>query len=103
MTCEACERIAWIRDGDNPYFLADLRESYAVLADDRRYEGWCSLLLKDHAEHLHELPVGRQTRLFADVAKVAAAVNAALKPVRLNYECLGNLLHHVHWHVIPRY
>ena len=24
-------------------------------------------------------------------------------PVRINYECLGNVAPHVHWHVIPRH
>jgi diadenosine tetraphosphate (Ap4A) HIT family hydrolase len=26
-----------------------------------------------------------------------------MNPQRINYECLGNQLAHVHWHVIPRY
>ena len=25
------------------------------------------------------------------------------KPLKLNYECLGNQEPHVHWHVFPRY
>ena len=25
------------------------------------------------------------------------------RSVRINYENLGNQLHHIHWHVIPRY
>lgn len=23
-------------------------------------------------------------------------------PIRINYECLGNVVAHVHWHLIPR-
>jgi diadenosine tetraphosphate (Ap4A) HIT family hydrolase len=26
-----------------------------------------------------------------------------VKPLKLNYECLGNQEPHVHWHVFPRY
>ena len=26
-----------------------------------------------------------------------------LKPLKLNYECLGNQEPHVHWHIFPRY
>ena len=103
MDCFACERIQQIRRGENPHFFAELAESYAVLADEQAYRGWCILLLKDHHEHLAGLPLDRQSRLWNDVARVASAVTRELKPVRINYECLGNLLHHIHWHVIPRH
>jgi len=103
MDCLACDRIAQIRRGENPHFIAELAESYVVLADEQAYNGWCILLLKDHHEHLASLSLQRQMRLWEDVAKVAAAMTREFKPVRINYECLGNELHHIHWHVIPRY
>lgn len=103
MDCVACERIDQIQRGKNPYFLAELRESYAVLADDQRYEGYCILLLKSHEEHLEALPTARQLALFEDVSEIAKAITLAFEPTRLNYECLGNSLAHIHWHVIPRY
>ena len=103
MACLACERIEQIRLVKNPWFVRELEESYLVLSDEQRYTGWSILLLKDHHEHLVRLPVERQLRLFGDVAKAAAAVQKAFSPQRLNYECLGNTLAHIHWHVIPRY
>lgn len=103
MDCFACNRIEQIRRGENPHFIAVLSESYAVLADEQPYKGWCILLLKDHHEQLAGLPLQRQVRLWEDVAKVASAITRELKPGRINYECLGNELHHIHWHVIPRY
>jgi diadenosine tetraphosphate (Ap4A) HIT family hydrolase len=103
LNCLACHRIEQIRRGDNPHFVAELAESYVVLADEQAYRGWCILLLKDHHEHLADLSLDRQTRLWEDVAKVAAAMTREFEPVRINYECLGNELHHIHWHVIPRY
>ncbi len=101
--CPACDRIARIRRGEDPELLAELDESYAVLADCQRWRGWCTLLLKDHHEHLADLPIERQTRLFTDVARVARAIRVVTAPRRLNYECLGNVLAHVHWHIIPRH
>ena len=101
--CPACQRIVQSRAGANPFFIAELSESLAVLHDHQPYEGWCVLLLKDHAEHLHALPIERQSRLAADVGLVGAAIALAFSPARINYECLGNQLAHVHWHLIPRY
>ena len=34
---------------------------------------------------------------------VAEAVNLAFKPLKLNYELLGNDCRHIHWHIVPRY
>ncbi|MGH7178683.1 MAG: HIT family protein [Tepidisphaeraceae bacterium] len=103
MSCEACDRIELIRRGANPHFIAELSESFAVLADEQAYEGWCVLLLKEHHEQPAALSIERQVLLWRDVARVAAAISHTVHPVRINYECLGNQLHHVHWHVIPRY
>lgn len=102
MTCSACVRIARIADGGEPDFVATLSESHVILADEQAYRGYCILFLKDHREHVDELPRERQARLWEDVAQVAAAVRRELAPRRLNYACLGNFVTHVHWHVIPR-
>jgi diadenosine tetraphosphate (Ap4A) HIT family hydrolase len=103
MDCSACARISRIAEGRNPDFLATLSESHVTLADEQLYRGYCILLLKDHQDHLDALPLERQARLWDDVARVATAVRREFDPVRLNYACLGNLVTHVHWHVIPRY
>jgi diadenosine tetraphosphate (Ap4A) HIT family hydrolase len=104
MHCPACERIAKLNAGSpGPLHVVTLTETAVYLHEHQRYEGWCVLFLKDHAEHLADLPLERQSRIFAEVARVANAVRTAMKPRRINYECLGNQLNHVHWHVIPRY
>ena len=103
MDCSACTRVAAIAEGRNPDFIATLSESHVTLADEQAYRGYCILLLKDHHEHLDELPLDRQQRVWEDVMRVATVLRQEVAPVRLNYACLGNLVTHVHWHVIPRY
>jgi diadenosine tetraphosphate (Ap4A) HIT family hydrolase len=103
MSCSACDRVARIAEGRNPDFIATLAESHVTLADEQAYRGYCILLLKDHHEHVDELPLDRQIRLWEDVVRVAGVLRRELGPVRVNYACLGNFVPHVHWHVIPRY
>jgi len=78
-----------------------------MLGENQGCPGWCVLIVKEHVEHLAEWPAARQARLFEDVARVASAVRAEFggggTPPRINYECLGNVVAHVHWHVIPRH
>ncbi len=110
MSCELCEKIREIRAGKHPLALVELSETYAVLGDNQGCPGWCVLLLKEHVEHLGLLSIERQQRVFGDVARVAAAIRREFattgldgKPPRINYECLGNVAAHVHWHVVPRH
>lgn len=103
MACPLCESLTLARRGEHPGLVAELAESYALLAENQGALGWCVLVLKEHAEHLSELPADRQARLWDDVRRVAAAQRAVFGAVRINYECLGNLVAHVHWHVIPRH
>jgi diadenosine tetraphosphate (Ap4A) HIT family hydrolase len=101
--CPMCARIHRIRAGADPFFICELRRSYVVLHKHQSYRGWCSLFLTTHAEQTELLPRAVQAQLWEDVMDVASAIRAALEPRRLNFENLGNVVPHVHWHVIPRY
>lgn len=103
MACAGCARVEAARRGEHPLFVAELQESLLFLHEDQRYIGHSVLFLKSHGEHLHALPVAAQSRLWQDVAAAAQVVAALHQPKRLNYECLGNVLAHIHWHVVPRY
>jgi hypothetical protein len=58
-----CERIELIRRGANPDFVAALGESYVTLADEQAYRGYCILLLRDHHEHVADLPCATSPRV----------------------------------------
>ncbi|MBX3359243.1 MAG: HIT family protein [Phycisphaeraceae bacterium] len=103
MECSICNRLAAVRSGSEPLFIAELGETVAVLHEHQGYEGWSVLWLKDHAEHLSDLAVSRQVRIWEDAARLAASLKRAVMPTRINYACLGNAVAHVHWHLIPRH
>lgn len=90
--------------------IAELDQCRVYLNDQQGCRGWCVLVLREHVEHLGDLPVARQVAVFEEVAKVAGAIRRVFAasgagggPPRINYECLGNVTAHVHWHVIPRH
>ena len=41
--------------------------------------------------------------VMAEVSSVAAALYSAFTPAKINYELLGNMVPHMHWHVVPRF
>jgi diadenosine tetraphosphate (Ap4A) HIT family hydrolase len=102
-TCPLCVRAARCADGSDPFLIATLETSHAVLGDNQGCPGWVVLILRDHAEHVADLSLSRQLALWRDVAVVADALRKHFGPVRLNYECLGNQVNHIHWHIIPRH
>jgi len=101
--CGICAGIENIRAGKSPNLVAELEHSYVVLGDAQFYRGYCILLAKHHARELFELPRESARGLFDELRSVAEAINSVVKPLKLNYECLGNLEAHVHWHVFPRF
>jgi diadenosine tetraphosphate (Ap4A) HIT family hydrolase len=101
--CGICASIETIRAGKAPNLIAELDNSYVVLGDAQFYRGYCILFAKHHARELFELPRHEAAALADELRSVAEAIHSVTKPLKLNYECLGNLEAHVHWHVFPRY
>lgn len=101
MSCLICDRIKQIKQNKNPYFVAELSTGYVVLGDSQYFKGYTLFLSKEHVNelHLHSEP---ETYLN-EVVKVGKAVYNAFKPMKLNYEILGNSDPHLHTHIFPRY
>lgn len=76
--------------------------SVAVLGKWQYYTGYCVLVSRDHATELSQLGADRSAFLD-EMATLAAAVEAVFRPLKLNYELLGNQVQHLHWHIFPRY
>ncbi len=101
--CGICAGLATIRAGKSPNLIAELDHSFVVLGDAQFYRGYCILLAKQHAHELFQLPLEVAQGLAGELRLVGHAIFNLVKPFKLNYECLGNLEPHVHWHIFPRY
>ncbi len=73
------------------------------LYDDARFPGRCVLALREHATLLEELPIETARDLALDTRDAALAIRAATGAPRINYAAFGNVVPHVHVHVIPRH
>lgn len=100
--CLICERIDMIKNGINPYFVAELETGYVVIGDHQYFKGYTLFLCKEHKTELHFLDEGFRYKYLIEMSKVSEAVYNAFKPDKLNYELLGNGDSHIHWHIFPR-
>lgn len=74
-----------------------------VAVDDPDYPGFCRVILNRHAAEMTDLPESDQHALFSVVLAVEAGLRAVMRPDKINLASLGNVVPHVHWHVIPRF
>ena len=79
-------------------------ESFSVIiVDDANYPGFCRVIWRGHVREMSDLP--REDRLLLNEAvyRVEQAVREVMGPLKVNVASLGNVVPHLHWHIIPRY
>lgn len=96
--CVMCARVA----GEGPLFVADLPATRVYFNEDQFFPGWVFVVLKRHAVELYELDASERAAQIEDVNRVARALAHVYRPVKMNYELLGNQVPHIHWHLVPR-
>jgi diadenosine tetraphosphate (Ap4A) HIT family hydrolase len=84
--------------------IATLSVSSLYLAKNQTYRGQCQLTFDPrHAARLDELTPDEYAALAGDLFVAQHAVARAMNPDHVNIESLGNVVPHLHWHIIPRY
>lgn len=74
-----------------------------VRVDEPDYPGYCRVILKRHASEMTDLDEHERAALMAVVHAVESALRETMHPDKMNLASLGNMMPHVHWHVIPRF
>ncbi len=74
-----------------------------VLVDDPDYPGFCRVVLNDHTSEMTQLKSTDRERLMRVVFATEATLREMMSPVKINLASLGNMVPHLHWHVIPRF
>jgi diadenosine tetraphosphate (Ap4A) HIT family hydrolase len=74
-----------------------------VLADEPDYPGFLRVILAAHVKEMTDLAPADQQHLLQVVLASEAALREVLQPDKINLASLGNVVPHLHWHVIPRF
>jgi len=94
-----CRR--WDTDAD--LRIAELTHSYVILNRDQFLPGYTLLFTKYHVTELFHLDRDVRSGLMEEVSRVARAIFEVFSPAKINYELLGNMVPHIHWHIVPRF
>ena len=95
-TCELC-------DVDGGEVIIRNEKLRVVLIDDANYPGFCRVIWNAHVKEMTDLPITDRSTLMQAVCKVEQSIRDVMRPDKINLASLGNVVPHLHWHVIPRY
>ncbi|NDC09539.1 MAG: HIT family protein [Oxalobacteraceae bacterium] len=95
-TCELCETAG----GEVLHQAAQFR---VVLVDDDNYPGFCRVIWCDHVKEVTDLPELDRMLLMDVLWQVEHVLREVMQPEKINLASFGNVVPHLHWHVIPRY
>jgi diadenosine tetraphosphate (Ap4A) HIT family hydrolase len=94
------------RDDSNEHWdlVAALSVSSLYLAKNQTYRGQCLLMFDlRHAARPDQLSAHEWQAFCADLFVAQGAVARTVRPDHINIESLGNVVPHLHWHIVPRY
>lgn len=96
MTCPLCARTDEALVWEDP-----LCRVIAVADDD--YPGFCRVVWHQHVAEMSDLAPPQQRHLLNVVMATEIALREAMQPDKINLASFGNMVPHLHWHVIPRF
>ena len=94
--CELCER-------DGGILIARNERMRIIRAEDSDHPAFYRVIWNAHVAEWTDLPPADRSALMQVVAKVETVLRHVLQPTKVNLASLGNVVPHLHWHVIARY
>ena len=74
-----------------------------VLPQEAGYPGFVRVIANEHVAEMTDLSEDQRAQLMAVVWQVERVVRGVMQPTKVNVASLGNVVAHVHWHVIARF
>jgi diadenosine tetraphosphate (Ap4A) HIT family hydrolase len=74
-----------------------------VLVEDHDYPGFCRVIFNRHVREMTDLDTATRERLMRVVYAAEQALRQLMQPAKINLASFGNMVAHLHWHVIARF
>ncbi len=71
--------------------------------EGRDFPGFCRAIWREHVAEMSDLAPASRRHLMNVVFACELAVRETMQPDKINLASLGNVVPHLHWHVIPRW
>ena len=88
----------------SPHLILKNYRHWTLILDENQVTlGWSLAIHKGHIEFFEQLKIEELAELKAIVKELKSALNKTFKPDWFNVMQCGNMVHHLHFHLAPRY
>jgi diadenosine tetraphosphate (Ap4A) HIT family hydrolase len=74
-----------------------------VRADEKGYPAFYRVIWNEHVREFSDLAPGDRTVCMDAIVTLEKLLREQLQPAKVNLAALGNMVPHLHWHVIARF
>lgn len=74
-----------------------------IRADEANFPAFYRVVWADHVAEFSDLTPSDRVECMAVVATVERVLRDQLQPTKINLAALGNMVPHLHWHVVARF
>jgi diadenosine tetraphosphate (Ap4A) HIT family hydrolase len=90
-------------DAAGGHVLFDSDKFRLIRADEDGFPAFYRVVWNDHVAEFSDLASGDRTLCMDAVVRVERVLREHLAPTKINLAALGNVVAHLHWHVIARF
>ncbi|MBG6071008.1 MULTISPECIES: HIT family protein [unclassified Polaromonas] len=99
MTNAACP----LCEGDGGLLVFRNEDLRIIQASEAGFPGFYRVIWNRHVAEFSDLSASERQICMHAVAKVEQVLRSELQPAKINLAALGNMVPHLHWHVIARF
>lgn len=96
MSCELCEQ-------DGGLVVHRDRDWRVVRVEDAAFPAFYRVICNHHVAEFSELLAPERQRCMNLVTLIERTLLGLLRPTKINLASLGNVVPHVHWHIVARF
>lgn len=83
--------------------ICELAHSNVFFFRDQKNPGRCIIACKEHIAEYYKMPDEMLTGFMREMAAVTRAIDELYHPDKINYATYGDLVTHLHMHLVPKY
>ena len=83
--------------------ICELPMSKVILFKEQSHPGRMIVACKKHVDDITELTQEERAQYIEDINRVAVCIHKVFHPDKINFGAYGDTMHHLHYHLVPKY
>ncbi len=83
--------------------ICELPMSKVILFREQSHRGRVIVACSRHVDDISDLTREQRAQFMEDISDVAKAMHELFHPDKINFGAYGDTMHHLHFHLVPKY